>query len=73
MAQKDIWKYYDDWKVHIENYELLQSICRSFNLMNPLERCTTYYEGSLSNPIAWDLIVPDEYINDVKKQIKEFV
>tara|TARA_B100001063_G_C16752106_1_gene550876 strand:- start:179 stop:304 length:126 start_codon:yes stop_codon:yes gene_type:complete len=41
--------------------------------MNPLERCTTYYEGSLSNPIAWDLIVPDEYINEVKKQIKEFV
>ncbi len=73
MAQKDIWKYYDDWKVHIEDYELVERICQSFNLMTQLDRCTKYYDGDLSNPVAWDLIIPNEYIDDVKKQIKEFV
>ena len=73
MAQKDIWKYYDDWKVHIEDYELVEHICQSFNLMKQLDRCTKYYDGDLSNPVAWDLIIPNEYIDDVKKQIKEFV
>ena len=73
MAQKDIWKYYDDWKVHIEDYELVERINQSFNLMKQLDRCTKYYDGDLSNPVAWDLIIPNEYIDDVKKQIKEFV
>ena len=73
MAQKDIWKYYDDWKVHIKDYELVERICQSFNLMKQLDRCTKYYDGDLSNPVAWDLIIPNEFIDDVKKQIKEFV
>ena len=71
--QKNVWKYYDEWKVHITNSELMESICQTFNLMHQLDRCTRYYNGDLSNPIAWDIIVPDEFINDVKKHIKDFV
>ena len=71
--QKNIWKYYDDWKVHITKIELLESICQTFNLMKQLDRCTKYYNGDLSNPIAWDIIVPDVFIDDVKKHIKDFV
>ena len=73
MAQKDIWKFYDDWKVHISNQKLFESICQTFDLVNQMDRCTKYYDGDLSNPVAWDLIIPNEYIDDVKKQIKEFV
>ena len=71
--QKNVWKYYDDWKVQITNSELMESICQTFNLMNQLDCCTKYYNGDLSNPIAWDKIVPDEFIKDVKKHIKDFV
>ena len=70
--QKNIWKYYDDWKVHITKIELFESICQTFNLMNQIDSCTKYYKGDLSNPIAWDIVVPDEFINDVKKHIKDF-
>jgi hypothetical protein len=73
MAQKDIWKFYDDWKVHISNQKLFESICQTFDLVNQMDRCTKYYDGGLSdNPIAWDVIVPNESIDDVKKHIKEF-
>ena len=61
MAQKDIWKYFDDWKVHIEDYELVERICQSFNLMNQLDRCTKY----------WDVRVPNSKSNKVKKFIKD--
>ena len=71
--QKNIWKYYDDWKVHITKIELLESICQTFNLMKQLDRCTKYYNGDLSKPIAWDIIVPNTVIKDVKKHIKDFV
>ena len=71
--QKNVWKYYDDWKVHVTDSELMESICQTFNLMHQLDRCTRYYNGDLSNPIAWVIIVPDEFINDVKKHIKDFV
>ena len=71
--QKNVWKYYDDWKVHITNSELMESICQTFNLMNQLDSCTKYYNGDLSNPIAWDIIVPNTVIKDVKKHIKDFV
>ena len=70
--QRNIWKYYDDWKVHITKLELFESICQTFNLMNQIDECTEYYDGDLSNPIAWDIIVPDEFIKDVKKHIKDF-
>ena len=71
--QKNIWKYYDDWKVHITKLELFESICQTFNLMNQMDSCTKYYNGNMHTPIAWDIIVPDEFINDVKKHIKDFV
>ena len=70
--QKNIWKFYDDWKVHITKLELFESICQTFNLMNQIDECTEYYDGDLSNPIAWDIIVPDKFIKDVKKHIKDF-
>ena len=71
--QKNVWKYYDDWKVHVTDSELMESICQTFNLMHQLDRCTRYYNGDLSNPIAWDIIVPNTVIKDVKKHIKDFV
>ena len=71
--QKNIWKYYDDCKVHINDSELMEKVCQTFNLMNQLDRCTEYYDGDMNNPIAWDIIVPDTFINDVKKYIKDFV
>ena len=71
--QKNIWKYYDDWKVHITNSELMESVCQTFNLMNQMDNCTKYYNVDMINPIAWDIIVSDEFINDVKKHIKDFV
>ena len=70
--QKNIWKYYDDWKVHITNSELMESVCQKFNFMNQMDSCTKYYDGNIHNPIAWDIIVPDTSINDVKKYIKDF-
>ena len=73
VKQKNIWKYYDDWKVHITNSELMESVCQKFNLMNQMDSCTKYYNGDMINLIAWDIIVSDEFINDVKKHIKDFV
>ena len=73
VKQKNIWKYYDDWKVHITEFELVESVCQKFNLMNQLDTCTKYYNGNLSKPIAWDITVPDKFITDVKKHIKDFV
>ena len=72
--QKDIWKFNEDeWKVHITNFKLMESVCQTFNLMNQIDRCTKYYNGDMSNPIAWDILVPDVFIDDVKKHIKDFV
>ena len=42
--QRNIWKYYDDWKVHITKLELFESVCQTFNLMNQIDRCTKYYD-----------------------------
>ena len=70
--QKNVWKYYDDWKVHVTDSELMESICQTFNLMSQLDNCTKYYNGDLTSPVAWDIIVTNEQINDVKKYIKDF-
>ena len=45
--QKNIWKYYDDWKVHITNSELMESVCQKFNFMNQMDSCTKYYDGNI--------------------------
>jgi len=70
--QKNIWKFYDDWKVHLTDSELMGKICQTFNLMNQIDNCTKYYDKSFSNPIGWDIVVPNTAIKDVKKYIKDF-
>ncbi len=70
--EKNIWKYYDEWKIHITDSRLMERVCQTFDLMNQIDKCTKYYNGDLSNPIAWDIIVTNEQINDVKKYIKDF-
>jgi hypothetical protein len=74
VKQKDIWKFNkDEWKVHLTDIKLMESLCQTFNLMNQSNRCTQYYNKSFSNPIGWDIVVPNTVINDVKKYIKDFV
>ncbi len=72
VKQKNIWKFNnDEWKVHLTDIKLMESVCQTFNLMNQIDRCTKYYDKSFSNPIGWDIIVPNTVINDVKKYIKD--
>ena len=72
VKQKDIWKFNkDEWKVHLTDIKLMESLCQTFNLMNQSNRCTQYYNKSFSNPIGWDIVVPNTVINDVKKYIKD--
>ena len=71
VKQKDIWKFYDDWKVHITDNELMEEICQTFNLIDQIDNCTKYYDKSFSNPIGWDIVVPNTTIKDVKKYIKD--
>ena len=74
VKQKNIWKFNEDeWKVHLTDIKLMESVCQTFNLMNQIDNCTKYYDKSFSNPIGWDIIVPNAYIKDVKKHIKDFV
>ena len=67
--QESIWQYYDDWKVHVTNKELKEEVQKKFNLRNST---TTYYEsGTWKEETSWDLLVPDNLINKVKKYIKD--
>ena len=72
VKQKNIWKFYDDWKVHLTDSKLLESVCQKFNLIDQIDNCTKYYDKNFSNPIGWDIIVPNTSIKDVKKYIKDF-
>ena len=67
--QKDIWKFNDDeWKVHIDNDEVCKELVDRFGLHSS----TVYYQnGRLSEETAWDVIVPNNKINKVKKFIKD--
>ena len=69
INQKNIWKFNeDDWKVHIEDENLLNKLTKKFGL----ECSTLYYEtGVFTKETSWDIIVPDKIINKVKKYIKE--
>ena len=70
MAQeKNIWKFNDDeWKVHIEHKELRDKLIQKFDL----ERSTIYYQnGVLSEETAWDFLVPDNMITEVKRLLKD--
>ena len=68
--QRDIWKFNDnEWKVHITSESLRDNLQKKFNLGNS---GTIYYEtGNFQEETSWDIIVPDDLINKVKKYIKE--
>jgi hypothetical protein len=68
--QRNIWKFNeDDWKVHITDRTLLDKIRREFEFRDV---GTIYYgNGGMIEETAWDIIVPDNMINKVKKYIKE--
>ena len=68
--QKNIWKFNeDDWKVHFNDRELLDKVREKFDLGSSI---TVYYEqGVLSKETSWDLVIPDDKINKVKKFLKD--
>tara|TARA_Y100000310_G_scaffold321542_1_gene379294 strand:- start:420 stop:641 length:222 start_codon:yes stop_codon:yes gene_type:complete len=68
--QKDIWKFNDDeWKIHIIDKTLKERVRKKFNLINT---GTIYYEkGNFQEETSWDIIVPNNLINKVKKYIKD--
>jgi hypothetical protein len=70
VEQKNIWKFNDEeWKVHVEDESIIKKVQEKFNLGKPL---TIYYGyGSFQEETAWDLIVPNDLINKVKKYIKD--
>ena len=70
VKQKDIWKFNDnEWKVHITSESLKKNLLEKFNLE---KSGTIYYEnGNFQEETSWDIIVPDDLINKVKKYIKE--
>ena len=70
VKQKDICKFNDDeWKIHIIDKSLKVNVLKKFNL---IDSSTIYYEnGNLSEETAWDITVPNNLINKVKKYIKD--
>jgi hypothetical protein len=68
--QKDIWKFNDEeWKIHISDKSLKVNVQKKFNL---IDSGTIYYgNGNFQEETAWDIIVPKDLINKVKKYIKE--
>ena len=69
VKKENIWKFNDDeWKVHIKDDDTCQKLINNFNL----ERSTIYYEnGGLSEETSWDLIVPNDKIEEIKKFLKD--
>jgi hypothetical protein len=70
VKQKNIWKFNDEeWKIHISDKSLKNNVQKKFNL---IDSSTIYYEnGNLREETAWDILVPNNLINKVKKYIKE--
>lgn len=68
--QRDIWKFNDnEWKVHITSESLRDNLQKKFNLG---KSGTIYYEnGNFQEETSWDIIVPNNLINKVKKYIKD--
>ena len=69
VKQKDIWKFNDEeWKIHISDESLKVNVQKKFNL---IDTGTIYYEnGNFKEETSWDIIVPNDLINKVKKYIK---
>ena len=70
VKQKDIWKFKDEeWKIHISDESLKVNVQKKFNL---IDTGTIYYEnGNFKEETSWDIIVPNDLINKVKKYIKD--
>ena len=70
VKKENIWKFNDDdWKIHFDDRELLDKVCDKFDLGSVN---TVYYEqGVLSKETSWDLVIPDDKINKVKKFLKD--
>ena len=70
VRQKDIWKFNDEeWKIHISDESLKVNVQKKFNL---IDSGTIYYEnGNFKEETSWDIIVPNDLINKVKKYIKD--
>ena len=69
VRNENIWKFNDDeWKVHIADDDIRQKLADTFGL----DRSTISYEnGGLSEETAWDVIVPNKQIEEVKKFLKD--
>ena len=70
MAKNEnIWKFNDDeWKVHVTGDDIRQKLADTFGLVSS----TIYYEnGGLSEETAWDIIVPNKQIEEVKQFLKD--
>ena len=68
--QRNIWKFNDnEWKIHITSESLRDNLQKMFNLE---KSGTIYYEnGNFQEETSWDIIVPNNLINKVKKYIKD--
>ena len=67
--QRNIWKFNEDeWKVHIDDDNMRQELVDRFGLHSST---VSYQNGRLSEETAWDVIVPNNKINKVKKFIKD--
>ena len=70
VKQENIWKFNDkEWKVHFTDVNLLKQAKIKFDLK---DSTTIYYEsGSLSEETSWDIVVPNDKIEEVKKFIED--
>ena len=64
-TKRKIWNYFDKWyKVYSENKELIETLCKEFNV-----EITAKYSKD-GKEYAWDVIIPIESIKKAKKLIK---
>jgi len=69
VKNENIWKFNDDeWKVHVADDNIRQKLADTFGL----DSSTIYYEnGGLTEETAWDIVVPNKQIEEVKKFLKD--
>lgn len=66
VQQRNIWKYYDGWKIHSDSKRKLNKICK----VTGGYFCCEYYKKS-KRVFAWDIFVPAKYISKARKILKE--